>query len=89
MGAKPATQVASLTDRKSWVLHYANGTIIDPAAISYPKEPTPSYPFTASPGPQTPVSAGKSSTRCRARPVLLPLRTRRQELGSALTFPIS
>jgi hypothetical protein len=48
LGVKPASQVASLTDRRAWVLHYANGTIIDPAAIRYPKEPTPAFPFTAS-----------------------------------------
>jgi hypothetical protein len=48
LGSNPATQGASLTDRRSWVLHYANATIIDPAAIRYPKEPTPVFPFTVS-----------------------------------------
>jgi hypothetical protein len=46
LGSKPASLTAAVTDRKSWVLHYANGTIIDPAAIRYPKEPTPVFPFT-------------------------------------------
>lgn len=62
LGSKPATQVASLTDRRSWVLHYANGTIIDPAAIRYPKQPAPVYPFTVSP-----TSAGAANTCIRGK----------------------
>jgi hypothetical protein len=48
VGSKPAALTAAITDRTSWVLHYANGTVIDPAAIRYPNQPSPAFPFTTS-----------------------------------------
>jgi hypothetical protein len=48
LGSKPAALTGSLTDRESWVLHYANGTTVDPAAIHYPKDPAPLFPFKGS-----------------------------------------
>ena len=48
VGSKPAASGSALTDRNAWALHYANGTSTDPAAIHYPKEPTPVFPFITS-----------------------------------------
>lgn len=60
VGSKPSALAASITDRKSWVLHYADGTSTAPAAIHYPQEPSPLFPFLTS-GPA--VSAANSCIR--------------------------